>query len=439
MRRIKQLCVSVFVVVLTVAFVAIQTTGALLATAVLRTSGQIGAEFYPASGAVADIQNAVNQANSMGGGIVHVPSGTFTWNGGTVTLYGGVNIIGAGFAGNMGHANNWQEYNATTIIVNNNPVASMFYLDGRNGKSSRISGLRLESKAPTSASQEATYSAPTIYLERANNARVDHCTLINSAGTAIMLSNTWIDANLPTRAVVDHCTISDPYKLTVPNCVWGYGCYVQGKYSTSNIGSNWDTDISKFAGEYETMPANCPVMYTEDCHFSYTRHATDAIQYSWQVTRYCLIDHPFPRNYYMFEVHGTVAGGYLSARGWEAYGNTINGEIGINAYNTVACGLRGGSAFLYSNAFVNDYNSPYNVFAYIDDTEDPSHTIPQSHVRSTYIWDNTVTNGVLLASYAPSYFHENVEYFLRAPNQAQDSFTYVSYPYPHPLTQISSP
>jgi len=186
------------------------------------------------------------------------------------------------------------------------------------------------------------------------------------------------------------------------------------------------------------MPANCPVMYVEDCHFSYTRHATDAIQYSWQVTRYCLVDHPFPRHYCMIEVHGTEAGGYLSARGWEAYNNTINAEMGVNAYNTVACGLRGGSALIFNNVFNNDYNSQWNVFALLDDSEDPSHTVPQSHVKSTYIWNNTVINAILLAK-SSSLFTENVDYFLRVPNPTQDGFAYVPYAYPHPLTLVSTP
>jgi hypothetical protein len=440
MRRIKNYQIAIVAVVLAAILTAFSVNAALQCSISLPSTGQISTKIYAISGSAADIQTAVNQANAQGGGSVVIPSGTWYWNGETVSVPGGVNVMGASNAGCQGHEANWQDYVATTILHNNKakPVASMFYLDGSNGKPTRISGIQFELSAPIGNDSDGGSAVITSYKPKDN--RFDHCTFINAYTQAILITNT---NDGFARALIDHCRINNVYKTGSGSWLWGYGFYVQGHINNWNINSDpnhtWDTNVANFAGKYDTMPNNCPVMYVEDCHFSYCRHATDGIQYGWQVTRYCLIDHPYPVNYYMLQVHGTAENGYLSARGSEVYNNTIIGATGINAYNTVAIGGRGGSFIVFNNTFLNDYNSNNNVFFTIDDNEDEAHTIPQSHINSTYIWSNTITNATLLASTNPTYFLENVSYFLRAPTLTQDDFTYTPYTYPHPLTQNSTP
>jgi hypothetical protein len=64
-------------------------------------------------------------------------------------------------------------------------------------------------------------------------------------------------------------------------------------------------------------------------------------------------------------------------------------------------------------------------------------TVQKCYPHNIWIWNNTWVNVEypIDVSYQGHYqITENVDYFLRAPNQEQDGFEYVPYPYPHPLT-----
>ena len=58
---------------------------------------------------------------------------------------------------------------------------------------------------------------------------------------------------------------------------------------------------------------------------------------------------------------------------------------------------------------------------------------PLRPMNDLWIWGNTFENVATPFHNADGYYVENVNYFLRAPNQAQDGFTYTPYIYPHPL------
>jgi hypothetical protein len=391
------------------------------------------------------IQAAVNnvEANgaypSPGCGNVFLPAGRATWTANdVVNVAGGVNIFGYSLAGCSSHPT-YSNYTASTFIYKNAiPMGRFICVSGTNNKTTRIAGIEFGNAIGGNVTTgDDSGNAAMVELELCFNARVDHCSFVNASGIAVLLTNT-ANPSFRTSAVVDHCVVNNRYKLGNSNFVWGYGFYVQGYYNTEKLVNNWDSNVAHFAGQVNSMPANCPVMYVEDCHISYTRHATDAIQYAWVVTRYCLIDNPAPANYYMIEVHGTSAGSYLSARGWEAYNNTILDKLGVNCYNAICCGLRGGSAIIFNNNFTCDYNAPWNYFAYLDDSEDPTWTVPQAAVNGTYIWNNSVTNATLIGS-IDSHFTQNVNYFLRAPTPSQDGFSYTPYTYPYPLTSTAFP
>jgi len=366
------------------------------------------------SGSAADIQTAANTVYAAGGGTVHVPVGTWHWNNQTVTILGGVNVIGVGLAGCAGHDLNWTTYTASTILHNDAPVQynTMFYLDGSNGKASRISGIQFEATPPANPTEENNEPGGAIRLYHSINARVDHCTFINFCNTAIILANT----NTGTAsAVLDHCVVNNPYKLSGSGWSWGYGFYAQGQ------APNWETNISKFLGQYPALVA-APCLYVEDNHFSLCRHATDCIQEGWDVVRFNLIDNPQPNNFGMVDVHGAGGGSWSSGRGVEVYNNTI---IGAGSMSELMW-IRGGGGVIFNNTLKS---LRYGIILANETNPSIPWTLPMN-VSQLYIWDNTNDSGILLLNSAGGF--EDVNYFLRPPSLALDGFDYTPYTYPHP-------
>jgi hypothetical protein len=372
-------------------------------------------EIWANSGSAQDIQDAVDQAILAGGGTVYVPAGKFYWNNETVTIPGGVNVIGAG-AGCDGYPN-FNEYEAKTILHNNAtpPIKNMFYIDGSNGKPVRISGIRFESEPPVNTDDFDIGDA--VYGYKCINLRVDHCTFINFAHKAVALSNTPAGT---ASGVIDHCVIDNPYKLNSGSWSWAYGFYATGKAYWWN---DTTAPLTDFLGQYP-VKTGYPVLYVEDCKISRTRHAVDAIQGGWIVARYNYIDHPYPKNYGQLEVHGAGGGSWPSARGFEFYNNIVVGEPGEFAE---LCWLRGGGGVVFNNSFI--MSRGYAIGLY----KETCPLQPDEVLHNVWIWNNTVSGGSLLNNYGN--FQENVDYFLRAPNQQEDGFVYTPYPYPHPLTK----
>jgi hypothetical protein len=386
-----------------------------MGNAVISNTGKISLfEITAKSGSPVDIQAAVNSMQAAGGGIVHVPAGTYNWNNETVHIPGGVNIIGAG-AGCSGHPD-FTESIAETIL-RNSQWSTMFVVDGSNGKTTRISGIRFEFAESVNASSEAGVA---IWLDGCMDYRVDHCTIINAGQIAIFADDTHYGK---CRGVIDHCVVDNPYKDTIGG-IWAYGFYVRGLTQYY-----WD-DATKFFGKYETVPTGFCVMYIEDCHLSRCRHSFDAIQGGWYVARYNLIDNPRPTNYGMINIHGTS--GWTSGRGFEAYNNTIVGASGH--YGNSAIWQRGGCSIVFNNTFTNDFNSQYNIFIALSN-DDTANQLPNTHVNNTYIWNNQIAGGTLFENTGG--YVENVNYFLRAPSLTQDGFTYTPYVYPHPLVSAT--
>lgn len=436
---LKKLCSSKFravVLFLTAVIIFSYYASALLTSRfVISNRGQVGNDIYAASGSTSDIQAVVNLISSSGG-TVHIPAGTFYWNGETVTIPGGVNVIGASPAGCKGHEGNWENYTATTILHNNHGQISgdqppeMFTIDGSNGKATRISGIQFEATGPTTTTNEEQGGSVAIYSWYAKNLRIDHNTFINFANTAVSLdsSSGWA-SGYSSYGVLDHNLVDNPYKLSGSGWVWGYGFYSRGNMKPDHgANGNWNNDITDFAGVYGNVDATT-IMYVEDSKFLRTRHATDAIQGSWNVVRFSLFEYAYPC-WGDIDLHGSQT--WYSGRGMEVYNNTIIGTTnygGISPQNLGGVRLRGGSALVFNNNVTYTQNSLYQTLMVLDDF-DYSVTYAITNIHQTYIWDNTVTNGSALRV---SQGTENTDYSLRAPNQAQDGFTYTPYPYPHPL------
>jgi hypothetical protein len=405
----------------------------------VRSSGIIigSSEVNATSGSPADIQAAVNAVNIVGGGTVYIAAGTFHWNGETVTIPAGVSVIGAGPAGCMSNDNNWQEYTAKTILHNDAiptssyDVPTMFQVQGANGRPTRIANIQFEATAPSdSASEWQTQSGSAIALIGARNFRIDHCTFINFAGSSVTSSSAdWAGTPTPYSAygLVDHCVVNLVYKPSSdPTTAWqgGYGFRTMGNMRTGD--GNYVDEISPFAGKYEAIP-NVSLMYVEDCKFIKARHAVDTSSGGTVCARYNLIAEPAyygvnPNSIGEFDQHGGFGTGNDAAGVLlEVYNNTIMGKPN---FGTMAIRLRGGHGIVYNNIFnPPDFTHWAQVLVTLD-----SEACPVTH---TYIWNNQYSNCELINN--NGVYTENVDYFLRAPTQELDGWTYTPYPYPHPL------
>jgi len=416
--KTKNTCATLLTILILPGLSILSPVFSLLTTGVtIKSHGIISVtQLIADSGSPQDIQAAVNYVAAAGGGTLHIPAGNWHWNGETVTIPGGVNVIGYGSAGCDGHPS--FNVNTASVILHNDIFATnwMFELDGTNGLPIRIANIQFEATAPDNLEQE-DIGTKGIHAYRCTNLRVDHCTFIDFSSVPVLLTNT---DDGPASGVIDHCVINNPYKLSGSGWSWAYGFYAQGR------GGWWNDEsdpITGFLGKYESIPEDydTPVLFVEDCKMSYCRHAVDAIQGAWLVTRYCYIDHPYPTNFGQLEVHGSEGGSWPSARGFEFYNNVVVGETGKYA----ECSwLRGGGGTVFGNSFT--VSSGYGIVLAYEGCPEPDEVL-----HNVWIWDNNMSGGTLLNSRT---FTEGEDYFLRAPNMEDDGFAYTPYTYPHPLT-----
>jgi hypothetical protein len=410
----------------------------------ITTSGIVNA----ASGAPADIQSAISSLGPSGG-TVFIPAGTFHWNGQTVTIPPGVNIVGSGLAGCADHTSSWASYTPQTVLVNDAaPTASyaypdMFYIDGRSAQkyaSVRISGIKFVATAPSSPANENANSGAAIDVRENYNFRIDHCTFLNFCNVAVAITaNDGGNSSATAYGVVDHNVFDNPYKLSGSNWVWGYGIIVIGNIRYTSSGtvedgySMWDTDVQHFFGQYGPV-AGFTIAYIEDNHFSNSRHAISSTAGGYYVARYNLFDTPACiYTVGTMDAHGAA---FPSGRGFEAYSNTIIGARNNlspwnSTYNSLAFQIRGGSCLVFDNTFINNKANANSFFLMMNANDYVSY-LPFMNIMNTYIFNNSYTNCTF--STVDSSIVQNSQYFLRAPTQAQDGFSYAPYTYPHPRT-----
>jgi len=424
------------------------------------------------SGSAADIQAAVNQANSAGGGVVNIPAGTWHWNGGTVTVPGGVSLHGASPAGCAGHEDNWKHYTATTIIINDapQPIANpTIILDGTSGKNkpSELYGLRIEAgKDPTSESTSG--GSWGIEIKEAKNYRISYCDIINFNHNQIAVNagpNRWSnEAGHSSYGLIDHCFLDAPYKDNGLGA-WGvaYGIDVFGNMQPKL--NNWKPFTKgNYAGKYQAFP-DVSLVYIEDCNFRRLRHEVDTENGGVACVRYCLFDH-LADEYSNLWSTGTLCqhpywtGSQYSGALQEIYNNRfVNtgttgdpipyppsssnpGNMHRNCprhpnqkHGLFAIVARGGSMIIHDNEYYQPESSPnsFGVFCWL---RDESTAPPTGSIMETYIWAQTsgvnVVNSRNPIIQVDSDVILNTDYFLRQPNSAQDGWDYTPYTYPHP-------
>lgn len=419
---------------------------------------KIAVEYAAKSGLPGDIQTAVNSLASAGGTVI-IPAGNWTWNGGTVTIPPGVNVIGTGLAGCSNHTSNWASYTPQTILYNtfqqgSPSMPTMFQVNVPNPPqpcshtATRISGIEFVATAPRNYTEENDQVGQALAFNQIFNFRCDHCTFVNFCNVAASANAASGDnASETCYGVFDHDVVTNPYKTTPTNdgssWAWGYGFYAGGNNIQSNT-TNWSLPVTSFFGQYGPEPSYT-ILYVEDCHFSYCRHCTDAMEGGFVCDRFDLFDSPAcAYATAMVDCHGNSYGGWAAGgRGEEVYNCTFIADTSaqIDTYTTnphwdadqSAIYLRGGSALMHNNNFTGD--GAVNTFASLLMTDDPSRSYWNCgmDVNQTYIWNNVYTNCSTYVSADPP-ITLNQNYFLRAPTLAQDGFTYTPYPYPNPRT-----
>jgi hypothetical protein len=392
---------------------------------------------YADSGYRSDVQSAVDSVVTQGGGTVRIPAGYYEWSitdqitkAPTVPL----SIIGASPVGCLGNAQNWQTFStgsSTHTILYKPPGQTGGNFMSLGGDtygnytlgSVRISSIQFQTDSPANITEEPG-GRSGVSFRQIPNYRLDHCNFINMAGAACIASASsgWGDPDVSCYGVIDHCTVDNPYKLSGDSWVWAYGFYPIGNY---RAGYNWTDktayDVVGTCGWHKGIST----MYIEDCYLSRCRHGSDGTSGGWTTVRYTKMDR------WGNEYTVGMTGNHDYGVGTETYNNTLIGPVNnLDPWGDpewiLGCQLRGGLCLFYNNYA---YTDTYNVNHCLISIAKP---VADNPVKG-YFWNNTYNSNMAFLT-NPGGYVENTDYFLRAPNQSQDGFTYRAYPYPHPAT-----
>ncbi|OGI14625.1 hypothetical protein A3K63_03760 [Candidatus Micrarchaeota archaeon RBG_16_49_10] len=398
----------------------------------------VGINVTANSGSPADVQTAVDQVASAGGGTVYVPAGNWTFDE-TVTVYGGVNLVGAGM-------------NRTRLIqTREHHLTFMIFVDGRYNalgqmvtkdtqKPVMIKGMSLIGFVPSRGDAEDTAANGGLGIRAVKDFLVYDMYFEDFAQTAIGVDEN--DGHSPprfwSRGVISHSVFDNPYKynFAINGRIWGYGIIVSG--------SSLATDsplASETWGKYETVPFPGNIVYIEDNSFRRNRHSiASTVNFGAHfVARHNVFRELYQAGYgslidtHAGDTHNSV----------EVYDNLLIGdpvsqgtiyqppENYIGQYLDRGILLRGGSGLIYNND-IRD-TPRVGVGLQVDFADKP-----ELSPKYVWIWNNQITypnsgSGTdILTAGLPNVY-------LRAPNQAQDGFTYTPYVYPHPLTLSETP
>jgi len=406
------------------------------------------------SGSVEDIQAAVNVVVAAGGGTVHVPEGTFTFeprDSGLKDSRGrpvgvkfkvpaaGLSILGAG-------------KNQTILqmpLDDGAPSGTMFQATGGyetsrtiggwvSGGKLRISGITFRGRPNMDT---AANSDTALYIESCKDFRVDHSAFYWMGDSAVYIEDHYTQSGIyapnndyvhysggdPARVsqgVIDHSDFIDLYKPLIGTN--GYGVAV-GR-AMHYLWTPWDDDIWNVLGVYDKN------VFIEDCYFRGVRHAVAASNGGVYVLRNSIIEdlrvaeaattgHPNRENYHGMRAH-------------EIYSNIIRytGSYGFRFYGVH---MEGGGGVVFSNTIDNLIHA--FRFGSCEVTDPDYH--PRGHLNDIYVWGNSVTRcdvKYFAFSNAPTGCPqptEGVEYFVDADAQSRvETAGYQPYPYPHPLT-----
>lgn len=398
-------------VVLSAIIASAWVAGSILGNYTFHNAGTVNTdEVVAQTGSVEDIQSAIDESESKGGGIVRIPAGDWLFDAtptNRVTIHGGVSVFGAGkFLTNLTLLPD-ATYDSTT----------MFYVDGSNQLPVRISGITFIGRT----GEAAAYTGDEgVLLDNAKDFRVDNCSFhyLGSAGVAVFNSK----ISLTSQGVIDHSDFYDIYKPGAEEAGtgYGYGVGIEKTYSRTGQEKIWNDDINFYLGKYQN------VTYIENNYFSGTRHAISAYASGAYVARFNTFT-----NMHVFygsghaDVHGAYPDGVYGGRYMEVYNNTFLNPANDPNYPRMftyakALRMRGGGGVFFNNVGTN--------YAYLvalaTDAGNPSN--PKCGVRDLWLWNNTYDHAYIENEASEAV--QDVDYFL------YEKADYVPYPYPHPLT-----
>jgi len=340
-----------------------------------------------------DIQIAVNQASV--GDTVQVPTDTANYPPSVfsqsnietdiaVLIPGGINVVGAG--------------KENTILQQTDEVRAIFFeVDGRNGYSSRISGMSFKGNV---TDEDIERVAIAIYGTK--DFRIDHSAFDGFTSAAIFNHRYGYE----NQGVIDHNEFDNTYKEQTGTWNWGYGLNLQaGSFA-------WEP-LNDLLGQYKDG-----VVYIEDNVFQRGRYAVASNTAAFYVFRYN--DVMVSPTYGTFGKAGVdVHEGdpiYYGGRGLEAYNNIIRrgGDYGNQAFK-----LRGGSGVVYNNTIIDVSTGIWLLKAEWAIEE-------QNYIKDLYIWDNEY-QGVGTQLSKDEFYNENEHYFF------YEKPGYFPYTYPHTL------
>ena len=375
----------------------------------------------------ASVQTCVNAASN--GATITLSGGSATYSS-TVTISKGLTIIvGAGQSVTI--TNSTSSGAAFSV---SNTGSNFVRISGDNGSSSTCGtngtcGLIINSPRDTT-----TFSHWVFIVEGPVLAfRIDH--IFANQSDAVLCSNCQGSATGPVQGVVDHSYIQN----------FGRAYFAQDKRSTDgNAGSvAW----GEFLGHENTYAGSNKMVYFEDDTFTWTEtlnsgegQASLYSQYGGKaVIRYSTLKNWSPQ---VIDEGDNPAFGTIY---YELYNNNISENCSITPYGCEGklMDLRSGQMLVHDNT-ITSTSIPFEVTVYPNGTQVAAHEI-----HNSYYWNNTWNGKACLSDSNPSGavcldvasdtqspMTRNVNYWLRAPNQATDVyFDYTPYTYPHPLTQ----
>jgi hypothetical protein len=426
--------------------IAVYVTNAQLTNTVkIQSTGQISTtKIWAKSGYWRDIQAAVDAVAAAGGGIVHIPEGTWnfinvgeSWSSAKVVVPAGVSIFGAPTQRTSGLPYDGIGMNPNDQVVEWRTVLQipaefapqrpgevlMFRVvgDGSPGKTFRFSDIKVVGYREFNNTSDRWYAV--VRIENVIDFRVDHCFFKNTAGLAVTVT---AQPNGNCCGVIDHCRFVNDYGYVE----WDYAaCSVHYGIMPKFTGSTrWEDDITKVVGQYTTYTT-----FIEDCYFSRWRHCVSSNDGTHYVFRHNTIEKDSVVG--SLDAHGTY--NYVGTRAMEIYNNLIidpvlnmhpqnwNSTTPANGQSGYAVNWRGGGG-----VFFNNYVRNYEVGVYLVDEG----TVEKCWPHDIWIWNNTWVNVEYTLMKYSDYrtIQEGVDYFLYAPDW------YTPYPYPHPLTVEST-
>lgn len=431
------------IILISVMFVGIfslsPATSSLMNKVVITSTGEILTSAYARSGSAEDIQVAVDQIATAGGGNVYIPAGTFSfvevgepWM--TVEIPAGVNLYGAPTRRDAdGQVIEWK---TVLVMPYEAPDGSTFFhITGEQdpNKPTRFSDIKLVGYREIDSNSITRYNG--IIINDVIDFRVDHCYLRNVAGNGITAmvgaygGHGRKEVGKPfTCGVIDHCKLVNSHGHVAPaiqDCTVYYGVMVsRGSYS-----EEWEEDISKVLGHYTNY-----TVFIEDCYFEKWRHCVASNHGAHYVFRHNTIQYDF--SYGSLDAHGW---GYIldsrvlvGTRAIEVYENQILDPLGYVGGVKDAIYIRGGGGVIFNNTVTG-----YTKWAYL--TQEAWDEVSKCQVKDVWVWNNNIPQSCqeiyVVNDPNKNQIIEGRDYFRHAPH----TFTYELYPYPHPLILEATP